>query len=68
MIRGSNSATAARPRTHFIACESRAGVAYAVAAPLRFNMRRNMRVSFDRTKSAIRGAISARNREPLNTP
>src|SRR5262249_48549426 len=41
---------------------------YARAEPLRFHMRRSMWVSFERMKSAMRGAISARKREPLNTP
>jgi len=42
------------------------GRAYALAA--RRTKRRSMWPSFDSTKSAMRGAISARKREPLNTP
>ena len=40
---------------------------YARAATLR-HIRRTAMPSCERMKSAIRGAISARNRDPLNTP
>ncbi len=45
-----------------------AGQVQALAATARRRNRRNVLPSFDRTKSAMRGAISARKREPLNTP